>query len=78
MQWFLDLSTFRRYGMAGPERLTPLDVVGYSIVSGVWPAPWEFRALGQLDQAFIENHNRKPPKKSPQFDGKPKPKGRRG
>lgn len=78
LQWFLDISVFRRNGMAGPERITPLDIAGYSLVTGQWPEPWEFRTLGLLDQAFIENHHRKPAPKPVQNDGKPKPKTRRG
>lgn len=54
LEWYREISVFRRYGFAGPERLTPLDIAGYALLTGDWPQKWETEVLARLDIAELE------------------------
>lgn len=63
IEWFIELSVFRRAGFAAPERISPLDIAGYALLTGQWPKRWETQALAKLDIAFLESQAVKTPKR---------------
>lgn len=60
MEWFIALNKFRRYGLGGPERITPTDIAAYALLTGDWPTRWEVSALADLDLAFIDGQATRP------------------
>ena len=50
--WFLDLHAGRPSGM-GPGPLTWEGIAAWVSLTGIRPAPWEIRAIRELDSAFL-------------------------
>lgn len=52
--WFQDLSAGRTSGF-GPGPITWEGMQAWATLTGTYPAPWEIRALRELDAAFLSS-----------------------